>query len=58
MSTKNTKNDTSQDIRNFVAKYMHDVGCSTKVVEDKKAKVKRGEGKNSFNASVLRKNDI
>ncbi len=52
------KNKEENSIRNFVAKYMNQVGCTTKVVEDKKAKMKRGEGKDSFNPSKLRKQDI
>jgi hypothetical protein len=56
MSTK--KKDQSQEIRNFVAKHMHEVGCTPKIVEDQKAKAKRGQGSNSFNPSSLRKNDM
>lgn len=49
-------NKIKQDeIRNYVAKYMHDANCSTKIVEDKKAKMKRGEGKHGFNKASLRK---
>lgn len=35
---------------------MHEMGnCGLRVVEDKKAKSKRGEGRNSFNKASLRK---
>lgn len=53
---KKQKNQQPQEPRNFVAKYMHEMGnCGLRVVEDKKAKSKRGEGKNSFNKASLRK---
>lgn len=55
MNIKNSNNDNSQDIRNFVAKHMYDNGCKTQIVEDKKSKMKRGEGKYSFNSSISRK---
>ncbi len=47
---KKTKSD---EIRNFVAKYMHDAGCSTQIVEDKKSQMKRGEGKHKFNKNKI-----
>lgn len=52
---KNKKNEVVSELRNFVAKHMHDMGCSTKIVEDKKAKLKRGDGNAKFNSSSLRK---
>lgn len=53
---KKKKNQQPQESRNFVAKYMHEMGnCGLRIVEDKKAKSKRGEGKNSFNKASLRK---
>lgn len=55
MKNKNKNDSDISEIRNFVAKYMHDTGCSTKIVEDKKAKIKRGEGKAKFNIASLRK---
>lgn len=55
MTKKNKDKENSQEIRNFVAKHMHDMGCKTQIIEDKKAKIKRGEGKNSFNPAILRK---
>lgn len=48
------KSDVSEkEIVNFVARYMHDAGCTTKVVEDKKGKMKRGEGKHRFNKNRI-----
>jgi len=52
---KKDKNQHSEDIRNFVAKYMHENGnCGLQIVEDKKRKMKNGEGKHKFDKSRLR----
>lgn len=52
---KSQEKQEDQSLRNYVAKHMFQGGnCGLQVVEDKKAKHKRGEGKNSFNPSKMR----
>ncbi len=52
---KGQEKQEDQSLRNYVAKHMFQGGnCGLQVVEDKKAKHKRGEGKNSFNPSKMR----
>lgn len=53
---RNDKPKEDVSLRNYVAKHMLQGGnCGLQVVEDKKAKLKRGEGKNSFNPAKLRR---
>lgn len=54
MKKKKSKDEMSQDIRNFVAKHMNSIGnCGLQIVEDKKREMKNGEGKHRFNKNTI-----